>query len=917
MTAAGRDASAGRGRDRVGIGARARWRGGLGAWRAALRIAVREARRAKGRNALILAMIALPVLALTFAAVTYDMFHLRPAEQLNRELGAADARVQWVSEVGLEQDPEGRGWSSSSTSTPGTATIDRLLDVLPAGSRAIPSTVGLLDVRTAAGIAELEVRGIDVADPLTRGMVRLRAGRAPVGDAEIAVSESAGRRLGVGVGDRVTSGGGARTYTVVGVVEWTDALRELLVVAPEALPSESPAWLVDTPAPVTWEQVGQLNRHGLLIRSRAVVLDPPPTAEEYLAPGADAETVGGVVLVGGLGLLEVVLLAGPAFAVGARRRQHDLALVAASGGAPAHLRRIVLADGVVLGVAGAVVGIAGGVATAVAAHPLIEQHLAHARVGGYRFFPLALVGIAALAVLTGLLAALVPAYTAARQDVVATLAGRRGIVRSRPRWLALGVALTVAGGALAAFGASHTNSNVILSGVVLAELGLVLCTPALVGLVARAGRTLPLAPRIALRDTARNRAAAAPAISAVMAAVAGSVSLGIFLASDDLRGAAMYQPSTPPGYVQVLESDTGPALPPDRVRAVASADIALTGLVELRRPMCRDDPAPEQWCELHLRVPPEAGCRYLQMQLPTGADARAAAADPRCRETARTLYPGYMGFAIDDGAGLPIVTGAHGEDADRAVRTLRAGGVVVSDDRYVVDGTVTLDVVTTVDGEGGEPKPPARSVTVPGYALRTGLNAPIVVYSATAVARAGLATRQSGFTLATGATPTVAQEERLRSTLRELKPGLQLHVERGRGASNAPMLIVLAIAAGLVTLGAAAIATGLAAAESRTELSTLAAIGASPGVRRLLSLSQSGVIAGLGTVLGIVAGLVAGLTIIAALNQGHRGVWPAPQPYPLVVPWSTLAVLVAVPLVAMLGAGLLTRSRLPIERRRD
>jgi putative ABC transport system permease protein len=33
------------------------------------------------------------------------------------------------------------------------------------------------------------------------------------------------------------------------------------------------------------------------------------------------------------------------------------------------------------------------------------------------------------------------------------------------------------------------------------------------------------------------------------------------------------------------------------------------------------------------------------------------------------------------------------------------------------------------------------------------------------------------------------------------------------------------------------------------------------------------------------------------------------------VPWLNLAVLLAVPLVAMLGAGLLTRSRLPIERR--
>jgi putative ABC transport system permease protein len=37
----------------------------------------------------------------------------------------------------------------------------------------------------------------------------------------------------------------------------------------------------------------------------------------------------------------------------------------------------------------------------------------------------------------------------------------------------------------------------------------------------------------------------------------------------------------------------------------------------------------------------------------------------------------------------------------------------------------------------------------------------------------------------------------------------------------------------------------------------------------------------------------------------------------LTVPWQALGIMLAVPLVAMLGAGLLTRSRLPIERRLD
>ncbi|MGH3682222.1 MAG: hypothetical protein ACRDT2_18450, partial [Natronosporangium sp.] len=68
--------------------------------------------------------------------------------------------------------------------------------------------------------------------------------------------------------------------------------------------------------------------------------------------------------------------------------------------------------------------------------------------------------------------------------------------------------------------------------------------------------------------------------------------------------------------------------------------------------------------------------------------------------------------------------------------------------------------------------------------------------------------------------------------------------------------------------------------------------------------------------LGAVAGLGGAFGVLAALNQRYADTWPAPPPYPLDVPWAALAVLLlAVPLVAMLGAGLLTRSRLPIERR--
>jgi putative ABC transport system permease protein len=142
-----------------------------------------------------------------------------------------------------------------------------------------------------------------------------------------------------------------------------------------------------------------------------------------------------------------------------------------------------------------------------------------------------------------------------------------------------------------------------------------------------------------------------------------------------------------------------------------------------------------------------------------------------------------------------------------------------------------------------------------------------------------------------------------------------INLERGT-QSDTTFLLTLAIVTAIITLAAAAIATGLAAADSRADLATLGAVGASPRVRRTMSLSQAGVIAGLGSLLGVIAGLGASMLVLFSLNQRWASTWPTPYLYSIKVPWLNVAIaLVVVPLIAMLGAGLLTRSRLPIERR--
>lgn len=904
-------------------------------WLAALRIARREARRAKGRSALVVAMIAVPVLCLSFAAVTYDMFTLTTAERLTRDLGAADARVWWMYEGQAYQDFEANRFGSLGDRMQGGYTEAELLAALPPGSRVIADLEGRVDMRTPAGTGILQARGLDVADPLLAGRVTLLAGRAPADGGEVALTEQALDRLGVQVGDTVQLADGSRRYTVTGVVEFPDYLGPQVVFRPDALPTGvvdetdpfARSWLVDTPEPLSWATVRGLNEKGIVARSRQVILNPPPPSEADPVPsGSDLEVVvrevGVGALIFGLGVLEVVLLAGPAFAVGARRRARQLALVAANGGTPAHLRRIVLADGVVLGVVAAGVGVALGIVAAFAARPLIEEQLVHSRAGGYRVFPLALLGISGLAVVTGLLGALVPAFTAARQDVVAALTGRRGVTRSRKRWVVVGLGMCGLGAALAGFGAWTVNTTVLLAGLVLGELGVVLCTPALVGLIARLGRLLPLAPRIALRDTARNRAAAAPTISAVLAAVAGAVALGAYLDSESLQWEQMYQPSLPVGHAALAygseegderEGASEPAAA-ERMRAALRDSLPVERMVDVYEIDCPagvDDGGEPARCSAFPTIPEQNMCPFLGREQPLSrAEQRAANQDPRCAMPAGgwSFGTAYGSAIVDDGTALPILVDAPPEEIAAAAAVLRAGGAVVRNEFTLADGKVTLRVAV----EKGRQDHTERDVTVPGYALRDAKAGPELVVSPGALQLAGLTTRWAGVAASTTRMPTQAEEDRLRAAVE----GASAVVERGPRTRNDPMVLVLAVAAGVITLGAAGIATGLAAADGRADLTTLAAVGASPRLRRVLSLSRSGVIAGLGALLGAAAGLGTATAILVALNQAYAYVWPPPVPNPITVPWETLGiVVVVVPLVAMLGAGLLTRSRLPIERR--
>lgn len=336
----------------------------LGGWRVALRLARREAWRRKAQTTLMLVLVCLPVLAVAAAAVVWRTASVSGAEGVDRRMGASAALVSGsgTSEVVQAFDPDGTtSWVSEDEHV---ASAEEVRGVLGADRELVPLAREYLSYRTDRGVGDLLVTETDLANPLTEGLFRLDDGRYPSAADEVVVNPVAAGR-GPGLGEtltvlRRTADGETRTdLHVVGIATSATTREEpVAAVLPGALgtPDDQPSWLVGG-GPVSWDDVRALNAVGLLAASRQVLTDPPPDSalppEVVTDEPVDETRLTALLLVATMVLLEVVLLAGPAFAVRARSQARTLALVAAAGGTPAQARRTVLASGVVVGLAAA------------------------------------------------------------------------------------------------------------------------------------------------------------------------------------------------------------------------------------------------------------------------------------------------------------------------------------------------------------------------------------------------------------------------------------------------------------------------------------------------------------------------------------------------------------------------------------
>jgi putative ABC transport system permease protein len=888
-------------------------------WRPALRIARREALRARGRSILVIVMIGLPVLAIVALDTLGRTSDVSVREGLPRQVGAADAVVRYQGDTtAMVQNPTLTSFGSEpdapQVARPTAATIRSVLG--PRG-RLVDFTQGQAVVRTKVGVAQPEAVEVDLRDPLAKGLFALTAGRLPRTTAEVVVTSRLASR-GFPVGSELTlQTGGAKR--VVGLVE-SSTLRDANAVVglPGSIDLNANAgvvqgWLVTKPGGVDWHTVQQLNGHALLVLSRSVVEHPPPASA---VSGQVFDSGGGMgsaeitvlALVVAMALLEVVLLAGPAFAVGARRQQRSLALIAATGGEPPDIRRVVLASGLVLGAVAAVVGSVGGVVIAWLARPGVQQFSTE-RLGPFELSVRDIAAIALCGFASAVLASLAPALLAAQHDVVAVLAGRRGETRTRLRSPILGGVLLGLGIVGAFYGARKPSGEIdITASAIAAVLGMVLLIPVVVAQLGRVARPLPLPARFAVRDAARHRSRTAPAVAAVAATVAGVVALGIGGMSDAAQNRATYTPRAPIGAAVVTD---GSPQPPDwsAIESVVRRQLPashITRMLGVANAVSFPLPAGTS--------PPDG--LDVQAILRGGADQNGQS------------YASNFGTGVLVGTRTFQSMGIHLSKSDRARATqaLSSGKVVVFANQAVAARVKSVQLLrqrtstagnnTTIDTVA-KWKVPAVGITAPGTAQPAQ-----AVVSEAALRRTGLTATTTAL-LVDGVHISTADNDALSEALTGIDLNSYVWVERGfHDNSTAVILLLLGCVGGALVLGGTLTATFLALSDARPDFATMGAVGAAPATRRTVAASYAATIGIVGATLGALVGFIPGIAVTYPLTsaswaKGSIDTAGAPiADHFIDVPWLMIVgLVVALPVLTAAIVGLATRARLPMVSR--
>lgn len=890
-------------------------------WRVAARIARRDVRHKPGRTALVAGLLALPLAVVTMWLVAYESSQ-QPSSTSQWLPPAVEARVYWFGEPVLQEGPAMQ-WHISDGAPFGDVTTwpqvqAQLETALPAASGwSVADCESAYIVSTSTWTGVCPSVEIGAGSPLT--------GRAPMNPDEALVPAGVatiGDTLDIVVGDT------ARSLDVVGTFDAT-ALGEqsIRTGAARRVPDPETISIALTGPTVTWDDVVRLNSAGFGVVARgAMAEDIDPSRIPFHVAGHDVpewdtgnQDTALVALGVGAILLVLLLVVAPAHVVGVRRGVRSFAMLAVTGADARTLRAVVLLGAAVQGVVSAVVGVGLGLGASF----VIEAAAPGVLSGEDRPVAvpwLVLAALATVAVVTVVVAALVPARTAARIDVVRVLGGRRGDAAPDARVPLVGLALTVLGLALGVWAALSTTAALVVVALVSIVGGLLLCAGTLVGFASRAvASRLSLPVRLALRDAARHRSRSVAAVTAVTAAAATLVGASMIIGSDQAHWRAIMTYGARDGAVMTYVNPTtgdGPALAASLVAAARSADPGAQA-VPVAIPATTipgiPDPVPLTWERGSVEVLPDPD-KLCPTRLP-GVDvtpeeaARLERQDPRCEPEPLDGYgsPWSTGTFVDDGTWVAR-TGLPG--AADAGAALAAGAAVVADDALLhPDGTIRVRLLTADEAELDDAALDAiETVSVPAVL------APGHARTAYTVVLPSQAAAELGLTTAPGAVIALPSSDETRDAVAEALRATAgdkgwVSVEDHDGTQDALLTMILTVSALVLGVGTAGLVLFLVAGETRPDLAILSAVGASPRTRRRLAGAQASVLVTVGTALGTVVGFVVAAGFVAL--QARRGEVVDPS-WTLAVPWAeVLAVVVLLPVGAWCTGWLTTRSRMP------
>jgi putative ABC transport system permease protein len=438
----------------------------------------------------------------------------------------------------------------------GFGTADHLV-TLPGADRSLAAD--LATIGQAFGTIEvIESRSIDTGlvqgaqlraqDPrgaYGRPMLALVSGRYPTGPGEVAMTGQLAATLGLGVGDRWQEA--ARAFRVVGLVENPQNLLDNFALVP---PGQ-----LDSPSQVTvlFDATA----------ARAAAFDMPAGATVVVPQhsiGIPPAVVVFAIAIVGLVFVGLVAVAG--FTVLAQRRLRGLGMLSSLGATDRNLRLVLVANGAVVGIVGALAGAVIGLAAWIAYAPHLAT-AAHHRVA-WTDLPWWLVAATmVLAVATAVLASRHPARAVVRIPVVAALSRRpvpaKGVHRSAvPGVIALGggVLLLLFSGGWG--GGSGKDSLFQLLGLLACAAGLLLLAPLAITVLGAKAWRAPIAVRIALRDLARYRARSGAALAATSFAVFIAVLIALLATGRFVDPVDYFGPNLPPDQLIVYAPGSGP-----------------------------------------------------------------------------------------------------------------------------------------------------------------------------------------------------------------------------------------------------------------------------------------------------------------------------------------------------------------------